>query len=94
MYPVMAEPPVAGVTNATLKLAFPRVTAGVAGAEGVVAGIVDTEATDSVLLPTAFVACAVHVYVLPFVSADTMSGEETLVWLPAAPPSLDVQVAM
>jgi hypothetical protein len=91
---VIAEPPLAGATNPTRRIAFPRVSVGAAGAEGVVAGTAAAEAPDGELLPTPFVATTVQVYVLPFVSADTTIGDVAPVFDPEAPPSLEVQPAV
>jgi len=90
----MAEPPVAGATNATRICVLLMVSVGAACAEGTVAGIVDTDGAYSGLLPTALVAWTVHVYVLPFVSADTRLGEVAPLLLPLTPPSLEVHVAV
>ena len=57
----MADPPVAGATNATLICVLPGMRVGASGVEGTVAGIVEADATDSMLLPTALVAWTVHV---------------------------------
>src|SRR5260221_6484613 len=90
----MADPPVAGVTNATEIGGLRWVRVGIAGALGTVAGTADAEAFDAVPLPTAFVANTVQVYVLPFVSDATTIGEPPPVFDPAAPPSLDVQLTV
>jgi hypothetical protein len=44
------------------------------GASGTVAGMTDADATDSALSPTAFVACTVNVYAVPFVKPVTVHG--------------------
>ena len=49
---------------------------GCAGASGTVLGTVDADATDVALSPSTFDANTVHVYVLPFVSADTVNGDD------------------
>jgi hypothetical protein len=90
----MTEPPFAGATNPTLNIAFPRVSVGFAGVEGVVAGTAVPEALDAALLPTAFVANTVQVYVLPFVRVVTMIADVAPEFDPEAPPSLDVQLAV
>ena len=46
------------------------------GASGVVAGVTEFDALDAVLVPTAFVAVTVNVYVVPFESPVTVSGDE------------------
>ena len=84
----------AGAANATVSFPTPRVSVGAAGAEGVVAGTVDAEAVDAVPLPATLVASTVHVYVLPFVKVDTTIDEVAPEFDPAAPPSLDVQLAV
>jgi hypothetical protein len=59
---VIAEPPLLpGALNATEIDALPRVTVGVVGVPGTVAGTVASEATEALLSPTPFVAITVHV---------------------------------
>jgi hypothetical protein len=76
VYPVIAEPPSNGATNVTRMLAFPTETVGWAGASGTAFGTVDAEAEDARPSPSTFDANTVQVYVLPFVSADTVSGDD------------------
>ena len=52
------------------------------------------DAVDDGPLPKLLVAKTVQVYVLPLVSAVTVSGEAEPVMLPEVPPLLDVQVAV
>ena len=91
---MIALPLLEGATNATEICALPRVNIAAAGALGTVAGTADTDAADAGLLPAALVASTVQVYVLPFVSEATTIGDDTPVFDPAAPPSLDVQLAV
>ena len=72
----------------------PRVTVAPVGAPGTVAGTNDPDAADSTLSPTAFVACTVHVYVLPFVRPDTVTGDAESVPDPDTPPSDESHVAV
>jgi len=91
---VIALPPVLGATKAAEIDALPCVSVGAAGVLGTVAGTAVADAAEADPSPTTFVANTVHVYVLPFVSDDTTIGELPPVFDPAAPPSLEVQVAV
>ena len=72
---------------------FPRVTTSPVGGPGtVVAGTKLFDAADAVLAPIPFVAVAVHVYVLPFVSPVTTIGLAGPDVDPVAPPSDDRHV--
>jgi hypothetical protein len=53
---------------------FPRAAETPVGAPGTVAGVTAADATDSTLSPTAFVACTVNVYAVPFVNPVTVQG--------------------
>ena len=76
VYPVIAEPPSNGATNVTRMLPFPAETVGCAGVSGTAFGTVDADATDVAPSPSTFDANTVQVYVLPFVSADTVNGDD------------------
>ena len=67
---------------------------GALGATGTVAATNELDAPDAVLVPIALVATTVQVYVLPFVSEPTVTGElaPDAVWV--VPPLLDVHVAV
>ena len=80
--------------NATEIDALPWVSAGWAGAPGVVAGTVAADATDALPAPFTFDANTVQVYVLPLVKAVTTRGEVAPEFDPVVPPSLDVHVAV
>ena len=80
--------------NAISTEPLPRVSPVIDGASGTVAGTNDPDAEDSVLSPTAFVAWTVHVYVLPFVKPDTVTGDAESDPDPDAPPSLESHVAV
>ena len=95
VYPVTIEPPLPDdAVNVTLMLALPCTTVGCAGVVGTVAGTVAVDGRLWAELPSAFVARTVQVYVLPFVSPVTTSGEEAPLSDPAVPPLIDVQVAV
>ena len=85
---MIAEPPLlAGALQLTLADAFSRVAKTLVGGSGTVAGVTAAEAEDSTLFPTAFVACTVNLYAIPFVSPVTLavspSKTTTDGWLPA-----------
>ena len=79
--------------NATLSVVSPRVATTDVGAVGTDAATKLFDGADGALSPAPFVDTTVHVYVLPLVNDDTVTG---LVPLPArvVPPSLDAQVAV
>ena len=92
---MIASPPSeAGAENDTDADALPRVADTAVGAPGTVAGTNDPDTDDSALSPTAFVAWTVHVYVLPFVKPDTVTGDAESDPDPDAPPSLESHVAV
>ena len=82
---VIAEPFVAPAVNAMLafdtapETVKPRVTLEMVGAPGVVYGVTLLDAEDAEPVPAAFVAVAVNVYAVPFVSPVTVQGEVTAV---------------
>jgi hypothetical protein len=75
VYPVIADPP---LFTGAVKLTFTElpdvVAATPVGGSGTVAGVIEADATDSALLPTAFVACTVNVYAVPLVRPVTVQG--------------------
>jgi hypothetical protein len=88
----MALPPVLFAVNATVAEFGPRTTDVMVVASGTVAATKLDEAAEAALLPNALVTSAVQVYVLPFVSELTVTGEVALDADWVAPPSLDVHV--
>jgi hypothetical protein len=72
---VIVEPPsLPGAVKLTDAAAFPSVAETPVGASGTVAGVTDGDGSDSILSPTAFVACTVNVYAVPFVNPGTVQG--------------------
>ncbi|HEY5455774.1 MAG TPA: hypothetical protein VIJ96_09915 [Acidothermaceae bacterium] len=72
-----ADPPLLpGAVKLTIAKPFPRTELTPVGASGSVADVTaaDAAADDSTPLPTAFVACAVNVYVGPFVQPGAVQG--------------------
>jgi len=94
VYPVIAEPPFAGAVNETLMRASPAVAVGGAGRLGTVLGTTAADAADAGPAPAPLTARTVHVYVRPFVTPATVIGEDALPANRAAPPLLDVQLAV
>ena len=86
-------PPSAGATNDTVNCPFPTPAVGCAGAAGIVLGTTGADAGDGALVPFAFVAVTVHVYVFPFVNDPTTTGEPGPDADPAAPPFDDTHAA-
>jgi hypothetical protein len=85
VYPVIGDPPVFdGAVNATLACAFPFVAVPIVGAPGTDEGVTAFDAALCELLPMAFVATTVNVYVVPLVSPVTVIGlaEPLIVILP------------
>jgi hypothetical protein len=62
----------------------------IVGASGTVAGTIELLELEALLVPTAFVAVTVNVYVTPLVSPVTVNGEEPPVAV--NPPGLEVTV--
>ena len=88
---MIAEPPLlAGALQLTLADAFSRVAKTLVGGSGTVAGVTAAEAEDSTLFPTAFVACTVNVYAVPFARPVTEHG--LVAQEPVAPPTDAVTV--
>ena len=69
---------------------FPAVAVPIVGAFGVVAGTTELLVPDAVLVPNAFVAVTVNVYVVPFVRPVMVIGDAPPVAV--KPPTLDVTV--
>jgi hypothetical protein len=69
---------------------FPRVAVPIVGAPGVVIGVAELLDAEAALVPTAFVAVTVNVYVVPFDKPVTMSGDEPPVAV--NPPVFEVTV--
>ena len=63
----------------------------IVGAPGTVAGVTEFEDPDAVLVPLAFVAVTVKVYVVPFVRPLTVAVVAPVV-VAVNPPVLDVMV--
>jgi hypothetical protein len=84
----------AGALKVSVIAALPRVPLVIVGAPGGADGMVGSEAADDPLVPTPFVAVAVHVYVLPFVSPFTVIGDPGPELLPDVPPSRDEQATV
>ena len=77
VYPVMVEPPLLlGALNVIVACPFPATALTPVGAFGTVAGVTELLDADAVLVPTAFVAVTVKVYVVPLVRPVTINGEE------------------
>ena len=91
---VIGEPPSNGATKLTRMLASSERTVGCAGALGTVFGTTASDAVDAGPSPSAFDANTVHVYDLPFVKPNTISGDDTPISVPGTPPSDDVQVTV
>ena len=93
---ITRPPSSAGGLNVTVICVPSAATDGVPGASGTVDGTAAGDGTDSGLVPSAFVASTVHVYVLPFVRLVTVIDVElaSLPMVPSAPPLDDVHVAL
>ena len=91
VYEVILDPPLfPGAEKVIVAWPLPRVAVPIVGASGVVAGVTALDALDALLVPAAFVAVTVNVYVVPFVRPVMTIGED-----PADavnPPGLDVTV--
>jgi hypothetical protein len=91
VYVVIAEPPFElGALNVTVASPLPAVAVPIVGASGTVAGTIELLVADAVLVPTAFVAVTVNVYVVPFVRPVMIIGDEPPYAL--NPPVFDVTV--
>jgi hypothetical protein len=72
----MADPPLlTGGVKVIVAEALFLVAVPIIGASGTVAGVTEFEALEAVLVPMAFVAVTVNVYVVPFVRPVTTSGD-------------------
>jgi hypothetical protein len=91
---VIALPPLFGAVKDTVTSALPDAPVGCAGALGIVLGTAAADAADGAPSPFAFVAVTVHVYVLPFVSAVTTSGDAAPVAEPEVPLFVESQSAV
>lgn len=87
---MIALPFAAGAVKDTDALVLPRVAVTEVGTPGTVAGVTADDDADSAPDPSAFVACTVNVYAVPFVSPVTAQGldEQDAV----APPGVAVAV--
>ena len=61
VYPVIADPPVAGATQETVSLSAAVVTVGAAGVAGTVVAVIELEADEAAEVPEALVAVTVNV---------------------------------
>jgi hypothetical protein len=88
---VIAEPPLeTGAENVIVACPLPCVAVPIVGAPGTVAGITELLVAEEILVPFAFVAVTVNVYVVPFVRPVIVIGE--LPPTAVTPPGLDVTV--
>jgi hypothetical protein len=83
-----------GAVHCTVALVLPGKADNAVGAPGVVTGTNMFEGFEGGLVPTAFVAVTRHVYVLPFVKAETTMGLAVPVADALAPPLCDVQATV
>jgi hypothetical protein len=91
VYEVIAEPPLlTGGVKATIACPSPRVAVPIVGASGTVGGTTELLVEEAILVPIAFVAVTVNVYVVPFVNPVTVIGDEPPV--PINPPGFEVTV--
>ena len=60
-------------------------TVGTAGASGTGAGTAGADGGDGALVPNAFVAVTVHVYVAPLVKPVTVTGDAVPIFVPGVP---------
>ena len=93
VYRVIVLPPVAGMLCVTVAVVPECVTVGAFGAVGTVTTMNATDAADAGPAPMPLVATAVQVYVLPFVSVLTVTGD-VLECDCVVPPLLDVHVTV
>jgi hypothetical protein len=90
---VIGLPPSNGATNNTVSFPFPTPAVGCPGAVGTVLGTAAFDAGDAGLVPFAFVAVTVHVYVLPLESEPTTIGDDVAEFVFGAPPFDDTHDA-
>ena len=87
----MADPPLlTGGVNVTVACPFPLVAVPMVGASGTVAGVTALLVPEEILVPYAFVAVTVNVYVVPLVSPVMVMGDAPPVAV--MPPGLEVTV--
>ena len=87
----MAEPPLlTGAVKEIVASPFPRTAVTLVGAPGTVAGTTELLVDEGVLVPAAFVAVTVNVYVVPLVSPVIVIGEDPPVAV--KPPTFEVTV--
>jgi hypothetical protein len=88
---VIGEPPLLdGAAKVTVAWPLLAVAVPIVGAPGTVAGIIEFEVEEDMLVPALFVAVTVNVYVTPFVKPVIVIGDEPAVAL--KPPTLEVTV--
>jgi hypothetical protein len=76
VYPVIAEPPLlTGGVKVTVAWPLPATALMLVGDPGALSGVTELLADEGVLVPIAFVAVTVNVYVVPFVRPVTTSGD-------------------
>jgi hypothetical protein len=91
VYEIIGEPPFdTGAVNEIVASPLPLVAVPIVGASGTVAGVTELLVLDEILVPNAFVAVTVNVYVVPFVKPVTVIGEDPPVAL--CPPIFEVTV--
>ncbi len=91
VYVVIADPPLlAGGVNVTTASPFPTVAVPMVGASGAVAGTMEFVVPEEVLVPFAFVAVTVKLYVVPFERPVTVIGDDPPLAL--KPPTFEVTV--
>ena len=64
-----------GAVNAIVAWPLPPVALTFVGASGTVAGVIELLVPESVLVPTAFVAVTVNVYVVPLLNPVIVMGD-------------------
>ena len=76
VYPVIAEPPVAGAVQETASERAEVVTVGALGVAGTVVAVIEAEALEASEVPDAFVAVTVNVYAVLDCKPVTVSGDD------------------
>ena len=91
VYEVILDPPLfPGAEKVIVAWPLPRVAVPIVGASGVVAGVTALDALDALLVPAAFVAVTVNVYVVPLTSPLIEAKVEVVVVL--NPPIFELTV--
>jgi hypothetical protein len=90
VYLVIVEPPLLGALNEIVAVPFPLVAVTFVGVPGGPEGTTELLVPDDVLVPTAFVAVTVNVYVVPFVRPVTVIVDDPPVAV--MPPTFEVTV--